>query len=133
MTSQQMSFIAPLASPLPPSRKEDILTFTQWITLLAIGDAIIPSVIASPSLSTDKLALQDSDYTLFKDELQATLPAGTDATLANAYLTERISSLVSLKDLIHRTLSEYLRQDATRGLSVILSALEYRPTVISQC
>ena len=110
MTSQQMSLITPLASPLPPPPEGDVLTPSQWTTLMAIGDTVIPALEFSPTNVS---------------KLKATLPPGADTVLASTYLSEQASTTPGLKDLIHRTLHDFIRQDAQQGISVILTALEY--------
>ena len=110
MTSLQMSLIAPLASPLPPPPEGDVLTPSQWTTLMAIGDTVIPALELSPANFS---------------KLKATLPSGADTVLASTYLIEQASTTPGLKDLIHRTINKFIRQDAQKGMSVILTALKY--------
>ncbi|KAL9116853.1 MAG: hypothetical protein Q9187_006616 [Circinaria calcarea] len=106
-----MSVIAPLAIPLPPPPEDDVLTPSQWITLMAIGDTVIPS-----------LELSSSNISKLKENL----PPGAEAELTGAYLSEQASTTPGLKALIHRTLHDFIRQDARKGISVILTALDTR-------
>ena len=124
MTTQQLASIAPLASPLPPPPEGDVLTESQWITLMAIGDAIIPAIEVSSELSHNALALQPAEYTTITGNLQGTLPADTDENLVREYLAENPSSVAGVKEQLHRILSSYISPGARKGISLILSVLE---------
>ena len=124
MTTQQLEFIAPLASPLPPPPDLDVLTPQQWATLMAIGDAVVPAVELSDEPSLDALTLRSVDYTTLTSNLQRTLPAGTDKYLVHEYLAEKPSSTAGIKEQLHRTLTNCIKPDARKGISLILSILE---------
>ena len=124
MTTQQLETIAPLASPLPPPLEGDVLTEAQWTTLMAIGDAVIPAIEASSESSADTLALQPPDCIRITGTLPETLLTRADKTLLHEYLAERPSSMLGTKEHLHRTLSQYLKADARKGISLILSTLE---------
>ena len=92
---------------------------------MAIADATIPSIEVSSSPSTvDKLGIQASTYTTAIDNVKSALPTGADHDLAQRYLKENPSSVKGFKDLLHRMLGDHINQDARKGVSVILSALE---------
>lgn len=92
---------------------------------MAIADATIPSIeVSSSPTTTNKLSIQASVYTTAIDKVRSALPAGTDPDLAHKYLTENASSVKGFKALLHRMLGDYINQDARKGISVILSALE---------
>ena len=124
MTTQQLNLIAPLASPLPPPPEGEVLTEAQWTTLMAIGDAIIPSIGPSNSTLPNTLALEATEYSSAMSKIESTLPENASRDIAHRYLAESASSIPGLKELIHRTLSDYVRTDARKGISVVLSALE---------
>lgn len=123
MASQELCLIAPLESPLPPLATGEVLTESQWTTLMAIGDTIIPFVAASSALSTTKLSVPESDYTAAVDQLKE-LPAKPQAGLYRKYLEENASSIPGIRETIQRLLSDYMPEDARKGFRVILSALE---------
>ena len=128
MTSRQIEMVAPLASPLPPPPEGDVLTPSQWLTLMAIADTVIPSLEASSSSASatpsNKLIIPSSEYSAAMDELKSYVSANADDGLLTNYLSENASSIPGLKDLLRRTLSDSLRPDARKGVCVILAALE---------
>lgn len=123
MASQELGLIAPLESPLPPLATGEVLTESQWTTLMAIGDTVIPFITASSALSTTRLSVQGSEYTASIDKLRE-LPAKPEAGLYRKYLEENASSIPGVREAIQRLLSDYMPEDARKGLRVVLSALE---------
>lgn len=123
MATQELGLIAPLESPLPPLATGEVLTESQWTTLMAIGDTIIPFISTSSALSTTKLSVQESEYKAAIDKLQE-LPADPHMGLCRKYLEENASSIPGVREAIQRLLSDYMPEDARRGLRVVLSALE---------
>lgn len=124
MTSTELNLLSPLDSPLPPPPEGEILTAAQWRTLLAIADTVIPSVEVSSALSTSKLVIQASEYASSVDQIQHLIPVPAETETAQRYLQESASSTPGFKELLHRQLGHYLREDALKGIRVILSALE---------
>lgn len=122
--SLQSNLISPLTSPLPPPPEGEILTSEQWTTLLAIGDTVIPAIESSSDPSSNKLALSPFEYASTVEALQSIKAPNDDTQLIQKYLVECPSSIPALKELLHRTLCEYLRPDARNGVLVILSALK---------
>lgn len=90
---------------------------------MAIGDTIIPFIAASSAPSTAKLSVQESEYTVAIDKLKE-LPAKPHAVLYRKYLEENASSIPGVREAIQRLLSDYMTEDARKGLRVVLSALE---------
>lgn len=126
MTSNQMDVLAPLASPLPPPPEGDVLTPSQWTTLMALADTIIPSLeVSSPSDSTSQLRIEASDYTVAVQKLKEAMPNDVQGDLPRQYLNENASSVPGFRDLVHRTLGSYVREDARKGIALILTTLEY--------
>lgn len=125
MTSTELKLIAPLDSPLPPVPKGEVLTESQWKTLLAIADTIVPAVEASSSPSLHKLSVQASEYTNAVEQIQKAVPADGPSDAVQKYLAERPGSLPGFKELIQRQFGDYMREDALKGIRVILSTLEY--------
>lgn len=124
MTSQQLTLIAPLASPLPPLPEGEVLTKAQWTTLMAIGDAIIPSIGPSNSTLPNTLALEATEYGSAISKLESNLPENASRDIAHRYLAESASATPGLRELLHRMLTDYVRTDARKGICVVLSALE---------
>lgn len=124
MTSTQLDLIAPFDTPLPPPPDGQVLTESQWITLMAIADAIIPSIEVSSTLSNSSLCIAASEYTSAVETISNRLPAQTDSNLTQRFLQENASSLPGFRELVKRILGDYVREDARKGIRVILSALE---------
>ena len=123
MTTTQLNLITPLDSPLPLHQNDHTLTESQWTTLLAIADTIVPSVAAGVEGSTTQLAITEAEYAGAKDTISQRR-INDDSDLTNHYLDEKPSSIPAFKALLERNLNDYLRADAKKGLRVILSALE---------
>ena len=125
MTTTQLKCITPLETPLPPPATGEVLTEAQWTTLLAIADTIIPSIEVSTSPSKQKLSIQASEYTNAVEAITHGSPEDKSTVIPHSYLQENASSIPGFKELLRRTLSDYVREDARRGIRVILSALKY--------
>ncbi|KAL8823321.1 MAG: hypothetical protein Q9191_005965 [Dirinaria sp. TL-2023a] len=126
MTSTELNLLAPLDNPLPPPPEGEVLTAAQWRTLLAIADAVIPSIEVSSTASKEKLTIQASEYASAVDQIQKTIPVPTESRTARNYLQESASSTPGFKESIHRRFGHYMREDALKGIRVVLSALDTR-------
>ncbi len=124
MTSTQLNLIAPLDAPLPPPSDGEVLTAAQSITLMAIADTIIPAVEVSSNASNSRLCVQAAEYTSAMSIVKRGVTAEADDNVPQAYLHESASSVPGFKELLRRTLSDFVREDARKGIRVILSALE---------
>ena len=124
MTSTQLNLIAPLDTPLPPPPDGQVLTESQWTTLMAIADAVIPSIQVSSTLSNRSLCVAPAKYASAHETITQCLPAQTDPDLTQRFLEENASSLPGFKEVLQRTLGDYMREDARKGIRVILSALK---------
>ena len=91
---------------------------------MAIADAVIPSIGVSSTLSNRSLCLPPSEYAAAIETITQRLPAHTDLDLAQRFLSENASSVPGFRELVQRILGEYMREDARKGIRVILSALE---------
>lgn len=125
MNLQHVDVIAPFASPLPPLPEGDVLTPSQWTTLMAIGDAVIPSLVPSSSNSVDRMSIQASEYVSTIGQIRSTAAKTATEDNIRAFLDESASSIPDLKALIHRILSEFVPDDARKGIRGILSALKH--------
>jgi len=124
MTSTELNLLSPLDCPLPPPPEGEVLTAAQWRTLMAIADAVIPSIEVSSTPSTRKLAIQTSEYASAIERIQHLISVPAPTETAQRLLQENASSTPGFKESIHRQLGHYLREDAVKGIRVILSALE---------
>ncbi|KAI4167893.1 MAG: hypothetical protein LQ343_006852 [Gyalolechia ehrenbergii] len=126
MASAELTMIAPLDSPLPAVPEGDVLTSAQWTTLLAIADTFVPDIEVSSTHSPDTLALQPSEYEDAVDKIRKAVPNNTGPEAIHKYLGEKASSTPRFRELIQRTFGDYMREDALKGIRVILSALDTR-------
>ena len=124
MTSTQLNLIAPLNTPLPPPPEGEPLTESQWTTLMAIADTVIPMIEVSSATSSKSLCLQASDYATAVEAIKRRVPSGASGELAQSYLRENASAVPGFRELLRRTIGDYIREDAKKGIRVILSALE---------
>lgn len=91
---------------------------------MAIADAVIPSIEVSSNLSNSNLCLAPSEYASAVETITQRLPAQTDPNLTQRFLQENASSVPGFRELVQRILGDYVREDARKGIRVILSALE---------
>lgn len=123
MTAQQLSMFQPLPVALPPVG-EDVLTPSQFKTLMAIADAIIPSIkSAEGSDPTADLQLPRDDYALTVKTFDQ-LAKSSNGEL-DSFLAERPSDLEPFRDYVRRTLCDNVNDDVRKGTIFFLNALKY--------
>ena len=91
---------------------------------MAIADTVIPSVEVSSDSSLRSLSLRASEYEAAVVTVKNRAPPQTDTEIITRYFQENPSSIPAFKALLQRTLGDFMREDAKRGIRVILSALE---------
>lgn len=119
--------VPPKATPLPPLPRKDPLTPAQWRILLAVADAVIPSVKPiSTADSKIEVAVVDDEYSTAVSALRALTPEDDpDAeTAAKEYLAENASSNPLFKLELQRVIAMYMPQSTRKQLTTILSILE---------
>lgn len=124
MNTLVLDIIAPLESPLPPPPSGESLTDSQWTTLMAIADTVIPSIGDSSQPSLERLSVDSTDYATAVDTLNAEISDPRKVDLARTYLEESPSTLPGFKQFLHRVIGEYTREDARKALRISLSTLE---------
>lgn len=124
MTTTELKAIAPLATLVPPPRNGDVLSESQWTTLLAIADTIIPSVTSSADAKSSNANIESTTCAETAEGLQRWMPKGSSDTLARDYLQETPSSLPSFKQLLSEILGDQIRPEAVKGIKLILSSLK---------
>lgn len=124
MATQNLAVIAPLDTPRPALPVGEFLTDAQWTTLMAIGDAVIPSIVASSVHSTTALAIETSKYASATSTLVQGQSSTAQADVPRQYLEENASSIPNIKEALQRFLGEYIDENARKGIRVVLSALE---------
>ncbi|KAL9130568.1 MAG: hypothetical protein Q9217_001281 [Psora testacea] len=126
MPTTPLNLIIPFETPLPPPREGGVLTDAQWTTLMAIADTIIPSIEVSSEPLLSSLSLPASVYTTAIETVKKCVPPQTGPEVPTQYFQETASSIPAFRALLHRTLSDFLREDVRKGIRVILSALDTR-------
>ena len=124
MTTTQLNLIAPLDAPLPSPPEDEPFTESQWTTLMAIADTVIARIEVSSTTSTNSFCLPTSDYARAVEDLKQRLPSGSKDQLVQSYLRENASSVPAFRELLRRTIADYVNEDAKKAVRVILSALE---------
>lgn len=125
MSLIDMDKIAPLESPLPPPPEGEYLTESQWTTLMAIAETIVPSIQVSSDPSIHKLSIEGAEYTTAIETVKQSLSSSTvDERIPRAYLEESASSIPEFKKSLHRIFGSSLREDARKGIRVFLSTLK---------
>ena len=120
-----MAKVEPHASPLPPIPETDPLSEAQWKSLLALADAIIPSIQpSSTKASLRYLRVPDDKYSTILNSLEESTLDETNQGLARRYLAERPSQLPSFKDCFHRLLALNVPWDVKLQISLALTALK---------
>ncbi|KAF2120283.1 hypothetical protein BDV96DRAFT_485921 [Lophiotrema nucula] len=119
--------VSPKATPLPPIPSEDPLTSRQWQTLLAIADAIIPSIQPIAVADTRKsIPATDNEYSTAISTIRGLTPAPDGEALAKTYLEESASSNPAFRESLHRLLAMYLPQQSKKELTMVLNILDTR-------
>lgn len=120
-------------SPLPPAPETHTVFDTlQWATLLAIADAIVPSI------RRKNAAVPASHYAVtdlaFDAAVAQVIGDSTDPeriALAQNYLQENAIAVPEFKDSLCRTLGLYAPSEARQGLLKLLSMLNNRALSIA--
>lgn len=117
-------------SPLGSLPDPSPLSSSQWRTLLALADTIVPAVVEStkPSTPFKALALEPPRYrqvtaTIDKYALESQHTDKTD-DLTLQYLAERPSKLPRFKEAIWRFLAFSMAPQDLRKVTMILNLLE---------
>ncbi|KAL1388838.1 hypothetical protein HDK64DRAFT_253423 [Phyllosticta capitalensis] len=109
-------------SPLPPLPAIDPLSPQQWQTLLAVADAIIPSI--EPIANVDKES-QLGQFTALTRVRQLAGPS-VSPQLPAEFLAECPSYTPGFRQNIQRVLADYMPADQRRLLVFVLTSLETR-------
>lgn len=124
------SQFTPKASPLP-SLPEDPLTPSQWRLLLALADAIIPTVVPETPVDPMKeLAVPSSEYSQALTTLESTNLRGDEEGLAKTYLSERPSQNPAFKEALWRFIGCHVPADLKSQLALAFNLLDYRAGAI---
>ncbi len=126
MSTQDPALLAPLATVLPDPSSGEALTSSQWATLLAIAETVIPAVCrTSQKPKAAQLSLSDTEYDAVVGDIKATLVNPPEDAILDDYLAEGATSYDIFRRELQRTLGTNVREDARKGLAFILDTLKY--------
>ncbi|PYH41112.1 long-chain fatty alcohol dehydrogenase [Aspergillus saccharolyticus JOP 1030-1] len=118
-----------VAIPLLPTAQ--VLTDLHWETLLALADAVIPSIRVAAgkdhASSTTHYAVAEAELASAITTVSATIPVSQPSTdVARAYLDESPSSLPQFREGLQRLLADYVHKEGQDGIRFILDVLNTR-------
>lgn len=126
--SSQVEILAPLAAPLPDGPASDAyFTTEQWITLMAIMDAVIPSITRGSGSEIEgksQLSVKDEEYTAAVEHLRENVVDAPEEMVLEEYLREKPSDSPAFQGLLRRLLIHYTPEEARKGLGFVLSTLK---------
>ena len=127
MTSTALKVVAPLTAPLPDGPVGNYYNETQWKTLMALMDTVIPSIKRESAGSTstlDEELIPDTLYSTAVHQVQRVVPNSASEVQIDEFLAEKPSDNPEFHELVKRTLMQYSREDARKGFSFLLSGLK---------
>lgn len=131
MSEINVSPAIPKPSPLPPVPTTDPLTPSQWRTLLALADTVIPSVVPETTANPiEELGVTDNVYSSAIAAIESTGFRDQAEDLARKYLSERPSQIPAFKELVHRFLGANVTTDIKTSLATTLTLLDYRTSAL---
>ncbi|RAL14814.1 choline dehydrogenase [Aspergillus homomorphus CBS 101889] len=114
---------------IPPVPATEVLTDLQWETILALADAVVPSIRAAAdnAPSTTHYTVTDADFESATATLTDTLSVSeASAGVARAYLEESASALPQFREGLQRLLADYVHKEGQNGIRFILDVLNTR-------
>ncbi|RAK78492.1 long chain fatty alcohol oxidase [Aspergillus fijiensis CBS 313.89] len=128
MAAENTEQRVPLDVALPAVPTRAVFTSTQWRTLLALADTVIPSIrspVAYKSKATKIVTSQEMERA--RTTLTSKIPGPDAATIAGQYLRESASSNNTFREGLQRLFSVYVHDEGLNGIKFILNALNTRP------
>ncbi|KAE9966417.1 hypothetical protein EG328_008933 [Venturia inaequalis] len=118
------------ASPQAPLPAIDPLTKSQWRTLMAFADTVIPSVVQEKRGKTafKEAALPSGQYAAALSSIEHHVLRDEHKSIAQAYLAERPSQLPEFRANVHRFIGLYTPKALAQLLAMGLDLLDYRVT-----
>ncbi|OWP02346.1 hypothetical protein B2J93_3134 [Marssonina coronariae] len=130
MTTIALKVIAPLEAALPDPPTGNYFTETQWVSLMALMDTVIPSVkresVGANKQYQDEERIPDTSFNTALHHLQRNVTNAPTKMQLDQYLAEKPSDNPEFHELVKRTLIQFSREDARKGFSFLLSALNTR-------
>lgn len=119
-----MAATGPTPPALPPVPSGDYFNETQWTVLMAILDAVIPSIAAASTVTDEKThrSVDDGEFKSATSLGQSKLVSPLSDAALKAYLEDRPSASPEFMDILRRTLST-IPPPARNKLGSVLHAL----------
>ncbi|CEO59562.1 hypothetical protein PMG11_04236 [Penicillium brasilianum] len=127
MTDLVASEYIPLEVPLPPGPDTSFFSETQWNTLFALADTIIPSIRTAATVrsSTDRV-VSTAEWDSAVTKLSSLIPSPDAAKIAAVYLEEDASSNPLFRAYVERIMGHYVHEEGKSGFGLIMNALNTR-------
>ncbi|KAJ5450806.1 uncharacterized protein N7458_007255 [Penicillium daleae] len=127
MSDLVASEYTPLEVPLPPGPDTSFFSETQWTTLFALADAIIPSIRTAATVrsSTDKV-ISTAEWDSAVTKLSSLIPGPEAVKVAAIYLEEDVSSNPLFRAYVERIFGHYVHEEGKSGFGLIMNALNTR-------
>lgn len=110
---------------MPDAPTGDYFNETQWAVLMALADAVVPSIAAESKVTNEKVQrrMPDQEYQkIIQSNKGSIIAAPGDESLFQEYLDDRPSKHPAFLDHCRRTLSNVPASDR-KQLATVLSAL----------
>ncbi|KAL3424760.1 long chain fatty alcohol oxidase [Phlyctema vagabunda] len=122
---ENLDIVAPLSNPAPTLEDADYFNEAQWAVLMSIMDAVIPSIHGEPiePQNIAVLSVPQDEYNTAVNHVRSNITGLQETQLLGGYFQEKPSDNPRFQALLKRTLTLYTREDAKKGFSFILSAL----------
>jgi hypothetical protein len=116
---------APIPTPVTNVSVENPFTETQWTTLMAIMDTIIPSIQKdAPNSQATHQSISGEEFDAVVDSLKETLEEKYGTELYEEYLTKKASDDPKLQNILKHAFGKLLPEANRKGMAFILSTLE---------
>lgn len=114
------------ASPQAPLPEIDPLTKSQWRTLMAFADTVIPSIVQEKRGKTafKETALPAGQYAAALSNIEHHVLHDQHKGIAETYLAERPSQIPEFRANVHRFIGLYTPKALAQLLAVGLDLLE---------
>ncbi|KAF2087050.1 long-chain fatty alcohol dehydrogenase [Saccharata proteae CBS 121410] len=111
---------------LLPALPVDPFTPSQWRTLLALAEAVVPAVAPRAIARSANLSVDDTRYSTALTAVQQLAGPDVEPDLAASFLAESPVSHPAFRESLHRMFGQYMPEANKRQISMILTLLGTR-------
>lgn len=116
---------APIPTPVTDEVYENPFTGTQWTTLMAIMDTIIPSIQQdSTTDQIDHRSISALEYDSLVNSFEEILDEKFSSELYDEYLNMKASDYPKFQNTLKHVFGNFLPEANRKGMAFILSTLE---------